>query len=86
MKIQVTITGRSYDAAATLPDEIEVSDEDNLDGALEQIQALLPSEQQLPNSCLVTLSGNHLGTIGSHQPASLREGDEIMLITPVAGG
>ena len=47
---------------------------------------LMPEGRGLPASCLVAVSGTHLGTLGNHRPHSLEEGDELVLITPVAGG
>ena len=35
---------------------------------------------------IVTLGGQHRGAIGDFQDAPLRDGDELMLVAPVAGG
>ena len=37
-------------------------------------------------SCLVVVSGRHLGTIARHENIALAATDELMLIAPVAGG
>ena len=57
-----------------------------VDDALAELARQLPADQQLPQSCLVAVSGQHLGTIADHQPAQLADGAEMVLIAPVAGG
>jgi molybdopterin converting factor small subunit len=85
MKIQVVVTGRSYHLADDIPAEIELSDDATLDSALADINGRL-GEQPLPDSCLIAVAGKHVGSIAQHADSPLREGDEIVLIAPVAGG
>lgn len=86
MNIQVVITGRGYDAAANVPERLTLPDGCGLDEALRTVAAMMPGEKGLPESCLVAVGGNHLGTVSSHGPCVLRDGDELMIIAPVAGG
>ena len=57
-----------------------------MDEALGVLAALMPEGKSLPKSCLVAVSGAHVGTVASHRPRVLRDGDELVLIAPVAGG
>jgi molybdopterin converting factor small subunit len=86
MKIRVVFTGRSYPMAEGLPEELTLGEDDRLAAALDQLAARLPQDQPLPASCLVSVSGRHVGTLGSHEDCALRDGDELVLIAPVAGG
>ena len=86
MKIQVIFTGRSYQRANAIPDELSLPESATLDDALRALQADLPDEQRLPTSCLISVSGRHVGTLGSHGDCPLSDGDELVLIAPVAGG
>jgi len=86
MKISVIVTGRSYHTAEGLPDEIELADESTVDDGIAALATQLTDGSQFPPSCLVAVSGQHLGTLDSHEPRVLRDGDELTLIAPVAGG
>ena len=86
MQVRLTISGRSYDAAAQIPDQLTLHEGSSLDDALQAIARLMPEGKDLPKSCIVAVSGKHLGTLGSHRPHTLEEGDELVLIAPVAGG
>ncbi len=86
MKLQLTLMGRSYDASAALPNELELTADARIDDALHAVARLLPEGESLSPSCLVTLNGKHLGNVGRHDNALLREQDELVLIAPVAGG
>jgi molybdopterin converting factor small subunit len=86
MKIRVLISGRGYDAAANVPTEWEVADGTTLEELLKAVNRRFPQGRELPSSCLVAVSGAHLGTVVRHSPRELRDGDEVVLIAPVAGG
>jgi molybdopterin converting factor small subunit len=86
MKIRIIVTGRNYHTAGPLPDELELDPSCGVDDALALLAEHLPEGQSFPASCLVVVSGQHLGTISQHQPCDLRDGDELALIAPVAGG
>lgn len=86
MKIQIVISGRSYDAAETLPEFLTLPDGASVDDAVEALRGLLPEGRSLADSCLVAVSGVHLGTLKSHTERPLTDGDELVLIAPVAGG
>jgi molybdopterin converting factor small subunit len=86
MMVKVMIAGRGYDAAQDVPEQLALAGQATVDDALEAIGRLLPDGHSLAASCLVAVSGEHLGTVGSHQPRLLHEGDELVIIAPVAGG
>ncbi len=85
MRIRVTYLGRSYQQAASLPEDFELPSEATVKDALAAVNSAL-DEHPLPESCLVTIAGEHLGSITSYTDRPLQEGDELMLIAPVAGG
>lgn len=85
MKIRITYLGRSYQHAETLPDQIDLESGSTIVDAVQQVNALL-GETELPGSCLVTVSGEHVGSVASYTDRPLRDGDELVLIAPVAGG
>jgi molybdopterin converting factor small subunit len=84
MTLRIVFSGRGYDAAADLPREWEFAEGATLDQVLAAVEARLSAT--LPASCLIAVGGEHLGTVGRHANRDLREGDEIVLIAPVAGG
>ncbi|MHC4405509.1 MAG: MoaD/ThiS family protein [Planctomycetota bacterium] len=86
MKIQVVISGRNYDAAEAVPQQLTLPDGASVDEALETLSGLIPGDKGLPASCLVAVSGTHLGTLRKHSPRELQDGDELVVIAPVAGG
>ena len=86
MKVRLVVTGRAYHTAEHLPDELEMPDGASLDDVLRALAERWGTGLGLSGSCLVAVSGRHLGTLASHEPAILRDGDELALIAPVAGG
>ena len=86
MKIRIVISGRGYPTTETLPEELTLPAAATVKDAIGELERMLPPAQQLPSSCLVAVSGDHLGTLGSYKQRSLAEGDELVLIAPVAGG
>lgn len=86
MKIQVSYTGRSYQTANLLPSEITLAAGDTVDDALRLLTNELGEDQMLPASCLLAVSGEHIGTLASHTNRPLQDRDELILIAPVAGG
>jgi len=85
MKIRLTYLGRSYQHAETLPEQIELPAASTLADAVKTVNDLL-GQTELPGSCLVTVSGEHVGTVAGFADRPLRDGDELVLIAPVAGG
>lgn len=85
MKIRITYLGRSYQHAETLPDQIDLEAGATVADAVGQVNVLL-GDTELPGSCLVTVSGEHVGSVANYTDRPLRDGDELMLIAPVAGG
>jgi molybdopterin converting factor small subunit len=86
MRIKVVSTGRGYDQTEDLPEQLEVPDGASLDVVLAAINDKLPQDQPLADSCLIVVDNRHVGTLAQHDPVSLSDGSELMLIAPVAGG
>lgn len=84
--IPFILTGRSYSDAHSLPQEMELEEGACVDDALAWIAERIDGDSPLPPSCLVALAGQHLGTVASHQNPPLSDGQELVLIAPVAGG
>ena len=85
MKIRITYLGRSYQHAESLPEQIELEPRSTIANAVAKVNALLINAE-LPASCLVTVSGEHMGSVAGFTDRELREGEELVLIAPVAGG
>lgn len=86
MNIRFIVSGRNYNLADSLPDRLSLEEGAGVTEAIAAVERLLPRGSSLPASCLVAVSGIHLGTVGRHSPRTLRDGDELVLIAPVAGG
>ena len=86
MKIRVSLTGRSYHQASSLPEELELPEDATLQQAIDQVNELLPAEAKLPASCLIAISGAHIGSVGIFADRPLSDGQELTLVAPVAGG
>ena len=86
MQLRLFISGRNYNLAEGIPDRMSLPDGATLDDALEALKGLLPGGTWLPASCLVAVSGRHCGTVASHSGEKLRDGDELVVLAPVAGG
>ena len=86
MKIRLVVTGRAYHQADGLPEQLELPATATLDDALAAVDRLLPADVQLPPSCLISLSGRHVGAVARHEDQPLVDGAELTLISPVAGG
>jgi len=82
----VFLSGRSYHVAESVPQEIALPDGATLEDALGALAQAMPSGERLPESSLVAVSGMHVGTVQSHGPRTLRDGDELAIVVPVAGG
>jgi hypothetical protein len=86
MQVRIHVSGRNYHRAAALPQRLTLPDGCPLDAALEALAAALPEGEHWQETCLLAVAGVHVGTWRDHRPAVLREGDEILLLMPVAGG
>jgi molybdopterin converting factor small subunit len=86
MMVKVVITGRGYDAAQDIPAQLSLAEGATVDDALQSLDRLLPKGRRLAASCLIAVSGDHLGTLAQHRPRLLHEGEELLVIAPVAGG
>lgn len=79
------ITGRGYPAAGSLPEHLEMPEGASLDEALGVLRSMLP-QGALSANALLAVSSKHLGTVGHHRQQQLRDGDELVIIAPMAGG
>jgi molybdopterin converting factor small subunit len=86
VKLRVLVSGRGYDVAENVPIAWDVAEGTMLGDLLVSANARLPSGRSLPPSCLIAVSGVHVGTVARHPALELKDGDEIALIAPVAGG
>ena len=86
MRIRLVVTGRGSHAIEELPDQLEVPDQASVDDVIRLVVARYGEGPGWSASCLIAVAGRHLGTVASHVPVTLREGDEVTLIAPVAGG
>jgi len=86
MKVRLVISGRNYDSTTAIPEHLTLPEGCSLAEALGAVAELLPERRPLPKSCLVVVSGKHLGTVGRHRPHELADGDDLVVIAPVAGG
>ncbi len=86
MKVRVVIVGRGYSDGSVYPESLALPEDATVEHALIELAALLPVESALSATCLVAVSGRHVGTIGRHDNTSLRDGDELVVLAPVAGG
>jgi len=86
MKIRIEITGRNYHQSGGAPDEFELQTGATLIDALAALAQSLPAGVELPASCLIARNGAHVGAVRNPPATPLSDGDELMLIAPVAGG
>jgi len=86
MKIRIVLSGRNYELAESIPASLELGDGATIDDAIEHVTALLPEGRSLPPSCLLAIGGKHVGTLAAHAPTVLGDGDELVIVAPVAGG
>ena len=86
MQIRVVMMGRHYHELEGLPEFLDLSEPASVDDTIDRLTERLPPGSHFPGSCLVAVSGKHVGTVASHSSVSLVDGDELMLLAPVAGG
>ncbi len=86
MNIQVVISGRAYHTMQDVPESLDLAEGATLDDALTRIGDALSDDQRLPATAMIAVAGKHVGTLARHESCRLKEGDEIVLIVPVAGG
>jgi len=86
MNIRLVISGRSYPTSNAALDRLALADDSTVNDALAALDEQLTDDAKLPPTCLVALSGKHLGTLVEHESCPLRDGDELVVIAPVAGG
>jgi molybdopterin converting factor small subunit len=84
MKIRLVITGRMYHQTRDLPEEWETPAGSRVDDLLARVASHL--DGPLPPSCLVVLGQRHLGNVQQHDNEELADGQELLILAPVAGG
>ena len=85
MKISIEYSGRNYDRASLFPDSVNLPDNSDLQTLIDHLGSLGCSDSLSP-SCLVSVSDLHCGSIGSHSNPKLKNGDAVLVLSPVAGG
>ncbi len=86
MNVRIVVSGRNYDLAHSIPEELTLSERASVDDALKTLAGFLPKNRCLPGSCLLAVSGVHLGSLQQHRAQLLKDGDELLVLSPVAGG
>jgi molybdopterin converting factor small subunit len=86
MKIRIVFSGRGTELANALPATLNLAVGMDVSGAIAALRHLLPRGLELPASCLVVVSGKHLGALAAYENCTLCDGDELLFIAPVAGG
>ena len=86
MQVRVFLSGRHYDMADAVPRELTLPEGCLLSQALTALLERLPADRQPAGTCLVAVSGTHAGTLAHYRDTALRPGDELLLLSPVAGG
>ncbi|MHB8898854.1 MAG: MoaD/ThiS family protein [Thermoguttaceae bacterium] len=80
------VSGRNYQLAEPFPDQLDLPEGTTLDDVLGLLSARFSPGRTFPPSCLLGVSGKHVGSVGSHRPVVLKDHDEIVIFAPVAGG
>jgi molybdopterin converting factor small subunit len=86
MNVRVLFIGRGYSTTGDLPGRLVVRDGGSIDDALAALHAAAPQADLLPPTALLAVGGKHIGTVAHHRPCPLADGDELVVIAPVAGG
>jgi molybdopterin converting factor small subunit len=86
IRVRVVLSGRNYELADSVPAQLTLPEGASLDDALRALAQLVPGQRGLPASGLGAVSGTHLGTVERHRPQVLHDGDELLVLVPVAGG
>ena len=69
-----------------MPGQLELPEDSCVSDAVAALKASLPEGESLPESCLLAVAGRHLGTLDQHENPPLVDGQELLLISPMAGG
>lgn len=86
MKIRILALGRGYHHGISLPDQFELPFGAVVGDAVRVWEAALPPGTCASPTALAAVSGCVLGTITEAATFSLADGDELLIISPVAGG
>ena len=84
MRFRSRIRGGATCRRASFPKSLELPEPARLDDALQRIAAALA--EPIASSCLISVSGRHVGTLADHPNCQLSDGDELLLLAPIAGG
>jgi sulfur carrier protein ThiS len=83
MKVRISIVGRA--APPSMPAKLELPAGATVADALAALRTV-GSDFHWSSSTIVAVSGRHAGTLASYAPLPLQENDELLLLSPVAGG
>jgi len=86
MRIHIVLTGRADPGGDQFPGQLELPEDSHVSDAVAAIKDSLPEGESLPKSCLLAVAGRHLGTLDQHENRLLADGQELLLIAPMAGG
>jgi molybdopterin converting factor small subunit len=86
MKVRIVVGGRNYDLADSIPQQLTLPEGASVDDALTALLGHVPKNRSLSGSCLIAVSGVHLGSLQRHHAQLLQDGDELLVLSPVAGG
>jgi molybdopterin converting factor small subunit len=86
VNVRIAVVGWQYHVTGQLPRSVEVLDGATVDVALTALRAAMPDGRELSPHAMLAVAGRHIGTVELHDACRLREGDEMMVIVPVAGG
>ncbi len=84
MKISIRYVGRNYQYGEQFPESLDLPDSCQLSEALQTLKSQVGD--LLPESSLVIVGGEHLGSVGNCRQRTLSDGDELEFLAPVAGG
>ena len=78
MRLKFVYMGHGYDQTANWPEFLELPETATVDIALRALEQELSRTRAVAGSCLVVVSGRHLGTIARHENIALAATDELM--------
>lgn len=81
MKINCSIFGKYAEVVGTGSLVLELKDNSDVGGALEKLRKILPNGELIPRTTMVAVNQSH-----ALSTQRLKDGDELALLPPLAGG